>query len=129
MGQLVLVGEGRLSLAFFERRWRQQAREEGQGKPAPPARPLPACAVGTPRSCFAAQLSVRWPSRTFVLQGKTSPPPLLQGLAMGGQAKVVKAQELVNAQTEPFCGIPAVPCPVQPLRRDGALCDPACRLR
>ncbi len=50
MGQLVAVGEGQLSLAGFERRWRQRARSEV--KEAAPAHGLSLLRVGYPASPF-----------------------------------------------------------------------------
>lgn len=50
MGQLVAVGEGQLSLAGFEGRWRQRARSEV--KEAAPAHGLSLLRVGYPASPF-----------------------------------------------------------------------------
>ncbi|MCT0244989.1 tRNA pseudouridine(38-40) synthase TruA [Synechococcus sp. CS-601] len=84
MGQLVLVGEGRLSLAQFERRWRQQAREEV--KEAAPPQGLCLLRVGYPEELFAPALWFDGQPH-FVLQGN-DPPPLPPGFGNGGQAKV-----------------------------------------
>ena len=50
MGQLVAVGEGRLSLAAFERRWRERARDEV--KEAAPPQGLCLLRVGYPEPVF-----------------------------------------------------------------------------
>ena len=50
VGQLVAVGEGRLSLADFQRRWRSQARSEVK-EAAPPQR-LCLLRVGYPEPLF-----------------------------------------------------------------------------
>jgi tRNA pseudouridine38-40 synthase len=71
MGQLVAVGEGRLSLEAFSRRWRNQAREEV--KEAAPPQGLCLLRVGYPSEVFPQAAWYDCQPR-YLLEGSDAPP-------------------------------------------------------
>ena len=71
MGQLVAVGEGRLSLEAFSRRWRSQAREEV--KEAAPPQGLCLLRVGYPSEIFPRAAWYDCQPR-YLLEGSDAPP-------------------------------------------------------
>jgi tRNA pseudouridine38-40 synthase len=73
MGQLVAVGEGRLSVEAFERRWRTQARSEV--KEAAPPQGLCLLRVGYPEPVFPEAAWYDCQPR-FQLKSPDSPPAL-----------------------------------------------------
>jgi len=72
MGQLVAVGEGRLSPQAFERRWRSRAREEV--KEAAPPQGLCLLRVGYPRELFPRAAWYDCQPR-YLLECSDAPPP------------------------------------------------------
>ena len=71
MGQLVAVGEGRLSLEAFSRRWRNQAREEV--KEAAPPQGLCLLSVGYSSEVFPQAAWYDCQPR-YLLEGSDAPP-------------------------------------------------------
>jgi tRNA pseudouridine38-40 synthase len=71
MGQLVAVGEGRLSLPAFERRWRERAREEV--KEAAPPQGLCLLRVGYPEPVFNEAAWYDCQPR-YLLESSDAPP-------------------------------------------------------
>ena len=73
LGQLVAVGESRLSVAAFEQRWRQRRRHEV--REAAPAHGLCLLRVGYPTPLF--EEAVCFDSQPRFLLPSTDPPPLI----------------------------------------------------
>lgn len=71
MGQLVAIGEGRLSLEAFQRRWRSQAREEV--KEAAPPQGLCLLRVGYPSEVFPRAAWYDGQPR-YLLESSDAPP-------------------------------------------------------
>ena len=72
MGQLVALGEGRLSLETFERRWRTGARQEV--KEAAPPQGLCLLRVGYPEAMFPTSAWYDCQPR-YLLECSDAPPP------------------------------------------------------
>jgi tRNA pseudouridine38-40 synthase len=71
MGQLVAIGEGRLRLEAFQRRWRSQAREEV--KEAAPPQGLCLLRVGYPSEVFPRAAWYDGQPR-YLLESSDAPP-------------------------------------------------------
>jgi tRNA pseudouridine38-40 synthase len=72
MGQLVALGEGRLCLETFERRWRTGARQEV--KEAAPPQGLCLLRVGYPEAVFPTSAWYDCQPR-YLLECSDAPPP------------------------------------------------------